>query len=133
MAMTVADASVFVPSFVDVGATSRRARERLAREAELHAPHVLDLEVAAGLRRAIARGTIRNDEGATALRALADMPIIRYPHLPLLERVWAIGGNVTPYDAAYVALAEYLDTTLLTADARLARAPGPRCRIELLA
>ena len=53
-------------------------------------------------------------------------------HLPLLDRIWELRENVTPYDAAYVALAEDLGGTLVTADARLGRAPGPRCAIEVL-
>jgi predicted nucleic acid-binding protein len=56
----------------------------------------------------------------------------RAPHRPLLPRCWELRDNLTVYDAAYVALAERLDTTLLTADARLAGAPGPRCLIEVL-
>jgi predicted nucleic acid-binding protein len=40
---------------------------------------------------------------------------------------------VTPYDAAYVALAEGLDAVLVTGDERLSKAPGPTCRIKLLA
>jgi predicted nucleic acid-binding protein len=62
------------------------------------------------------------------LRAL---PIERVPHTALLERAWALRHNLTPYDAAYVALAEALGAPLLTADRRLARASGPRCAVEL--
>jgi len=71
-----------------------------------------------------------------ATQAVADLtvhPIERYPHLALVPRIWELRHNVTPYDAAYVALAEALDGTLVTADGRLARAVGPRCAIELLA
>ncbi len=62
---------------------------------------------------------------------LQALPIQRATHLPLLARCWELRGNLTTYDAAYVALAEALDTTLLTGDRRLARAPGPACIIEL--
>jgi len=64
---------------------------------------------------------------------LADVGIRRYPHRALLPRIWELRHNVTPYDAAYVALAEVLDAPLLTADARLADASGIRCAVELLA
>jgi predicted nucleic acid-binding protein len=131
--LTVADASVLVFAFVNVGHETHAARASLARESAVQAPHVLDLQVMVGLRRAVARGAIAHDEANSALTALATLPIVRYPHVRLLERIWALGGNVTPYGAAYVALAEALGTTLLTFDARLARAPGPRCPIELLA
>ncbi len=70
---------------------------------------------------------------ALALVDLADLRLRRVGHRSLLSRCWELRGNVTAYDAAYVALAEELDTILLTADARLAAAPGPRCEVELLA
>lgn len=68
-----------------------------------------------------------------ALTDLVELPLRRAPHRPLLARCWELRENLTVYDAAYVALAEVLDVVLLTADARLANAPGPRCEIELLA
>jgi predicted nucleic acid-binding protein len=67
-----------------------------------------------------------------ALADLADMRLERAPHGPLMPRIWGLRDNLTPYDAAYVALAEALDTVLLTGDARLARAPGIHCEVELL-
>ncbi len=67
-----------------------------------------------------------------ALTDLADLPMARVSHRPLLRRCWELRDNLTVYDAAYVALAESLDATLVTADARLARAPGVRCAVELL-
>jgi predicted nucleic acid-binding protein len=58
------------------------------------------------------------------------LPVELWPYAPLAERVWELRENITSYDASYVALAELLDTTLVTIDGRLAKAPGPRCRIE---
>jgi predicted nucleic acid-binding protein len=67
-----------------------------------------------------------------ALDDLVDLSIQRAPHLPLLVRCWELRDNLTIYDAAYIALAEALGTSLLTADTRLARAPGLMCPIEIL-
>ena len=63
---------------------------------------------------------------------LRDLPMQRAPHRPLLTRCWELRDNLTAYDAAYVALAEALDSILLTADAQLADAPGVTCPIEVL-
>ena len=67
-----------------------------------------------------------------ALADLVDLPLTRAPHAALLERCWQLRSNLTPYDAAYVALAEAFDCPLLTADVRLSRATGPRCHVEVL-
>ena len=67
-----------------------------------------------------------------ALDDLAAVPIQRGSHLPLIKRCWGLRENLTIYDAAYGALAEALETDLITADSRLARAPGLQCRVEML-
>ena len=67
---------------------------------------------------------------ADAVSDLADLPLRRSSHRPLLRRIWELRHAVTPYDGAYIALAEALDVALVTADARLARAPGIPCTIE---
>ena len=88
----------------------------------LHAPHLLDVEVAQVLRRYAAMGEIDDQRGTEALADLADFPIRRYPHDFLLTRVWTLRNNFTAYDAVYVALAEALNARLLTRDQRLAAA-----------
>jgi predicted nucleic acid-binding protein len=98
----------------------------------LHAPHVLDVEVAQVIRRYAANGEISGERGRLALADLADLPLRRYPHDFLLPRMWDLRNNLTAYDAAYVALAEALDAPLLTRDRRLAVAAGHRARIELV-
>jgi predicted nucleic acid-binding protein len=98
----------------------------------LHAPHLLDVEVAQVIRRFAAAGEIDDQRGRTALIDLADFPIRRYPHDLLLPRIWELRHNLTAYDAAYVALAEALDAPLLTRDKRLATAAGHRARVELV-
>jgi predicted nucleic acid-binding protein len=88
----------------------------------LHAPHLLDVEVAQVLRRYATMGEIDDQRGTEALADLADFPIRRYPHDFLLTRVWTLRNNFTAYDAVYVALAEALNARLLTRDQRLAAA-----------
>ena len=129
--MTVVDASVVIE--VLLGTPAGRAVEgRLFdRRAELHAPHLLDVEVAQVLRRYGASGDLTPGRAAEAIADLADLPITRHEHVLLLPRIWQLRHNLTAYDAAYVALADALDATLLTRDAKLARAGG-RTRIELL-
>ncbi len=96
------------------------------------APELIDLETTSVIRRRSREGHLDLRRAVLALTDLVEMPLRRAPHRPLLGRCWELRQNLTVYDAAYVALAEVLDVVLLTADARLARAPGPRCEIELL-
>jgi predicted nucleic acid-binding protein len=98
----------------------------------LHAPYLLDVEVAQVLRRYAANGEIDGERGGTALADLADFPLHRYAHDFLLQRVWDLRNNLTAYDAIYIALAEALDAPLLTCDRRLATAPGHQARVELV-
>jgi len=102
-----------------------------ARET-LHAPHLIDVEVAQVVRRYAAAGEIDEERGRAALADLADFPLNRYPHDFLLPRVWELRNNLTAYDAVYVALAEALDAPLLTRDRRIAGAAGHYARVELV-
>jgi predicted nucleic acid-binding protein len=127
----VVDASVLATALGDDGPDGDRARARLRGE-RLSAPELVDLEVASVLRRQVQGGAVDIRRAALALADLAAMPLRRAPHRPLLARCWELRDNLTVYDASYVALAEALDVTLLAGDGRLARAPGPRCRVEML-
>jgi predicted nucleic acid-binding protein len=130
--LIVTDASTFTAALVADDERGQQARTRLSVDADQHAPGLLDLEVTSALRRLLRARVI--DEGR-ADRALADLsthPLERYPHVALLPRIWDLRHNLTPYDAAYVALAEALGAVLVTADARLANAPGLRCAVEVL-
>jgi predicted nucleic acid-binding protein len=127
----IADASVLVVALADDGADGDAARDRLRGE-ELAAPELLDLEVTSVLRKQRSAGMIDDRRALLALTDLRALPIHRAPHLPLLSRCWELRDSLTVYDAAYVTLAELLQADLLTADARLAEAPGPRCGIEVL-
>lgn len=126
------DASVVVTAISAVGADGERARDRLIQGADLHAPELLDLEVLSVLRRRTSLGDIDEDEAGIALETLSQLRLVRYPHLPLLPRAWTLRTNLSPYDAAYVALAEGLGCPLVTGDRRIARAPGLGCDVEVL-
>jgi len=98
----------------------------------LHAPHLIEVEVAQVLRRYANAKRITSTRGAEALQDLADLSLTRHHHTPVLERIWQLRENLTAYDAVYVALAELLEARLLTCDGRMARAPNHRARIELI-
>lgn len=129
--MLVVDASVLSVALADDGPDGDAARARLRGET-LAAPELVDLEVASVLRRQNRAGLLDTRRAGLALTDLGVVPMHRASHLPLLGRCWELRENLTAYDAAYVALAEALDVTLLTGDRRLARAAGPICAIELL-
>ena len=97
----------------------------------LHAPHLLDAEVAHVLRRYVLRGELDIEQAGAALDDLANLPITRCPHGPFLGRALELRHNVTVYDALYLALGETLDAPVLTSDAALADVPGCRARVEL--
>ncbi len=98
----------------------------------LHAPHLLDIEVAQVIRKYVARGEIDAERGRVALDDLGAVRMQRYPHDFLLPRIWSLRNNVTAHNAVYIALAEALDAVLLTRDYRLAGAVGHRARLELV-
>lgn len=129
--MIVVDASIIAVALADDGPDGDAARARLRGE-HLAAPELLDLEVASVFRRQHVIGALDDRRAELALDDLRAMPIERAPHPHLVRRCWELRDNITVYDAAYVALAELLQTTLLTADWRLAQAPGPLCDIETL-
>lgn len=128
--MIVADASVLVVALADDGPDGDQARARLRGE-QLTVPELADLEVASVLRRQMKAGTLDARRARLAVDDLVALPARRAPHRPLLPRCWELRNNLTIYDAAYVALAEAMSATLLTGDQKLARAPGPRCLIEI--
>lgn len=125
--MIVVDASAAVSALLRAGA----ARDALA-EQQVHVPHLIDAEVASALRRRATDVRVGAEVAAGLLRTWQRLAMTRYPVFSLLDRVWALRENVSAYDASCIALAEALDCTVLTADARLARAPGPRCPITLV-
>ena len=130
--MIVVDASALLELLLRTSAAKAVEDRLFAAGQTLHAPHLLDVEVAQVIRRYAANGEIDGERGRVALADLADFPVQRYPHDFLLPRIWELRNNLTAYDAAYVALAGALDARLLTRDRRLATAAGQRARIELV-
>jgi predicted nucleic acid-binding protein len=128
----VVDASALLEALLCTSAAKAVEDRLFALRQTLHAPHLLDVEVAHVIRRYAANGDIDSERGRMALADLADFPLRRYPHDFLLPRVWHLRNNLTAHDAVYVALAEALDAPLLTRDKRLAAATGHRAQIELL-
>jgi predicted nucleic acid-binding protein len=127
----VVDASVLATALADDAGDGDRARARLRGES-LAAPDLVDLEVASVLRGRLAGGHISPRRAELALADLVALRLERVASLRLIPRCWALRDNLTVYDAAYVALAEALAVPMLTADARLAKATGPGCPIEVL-
>ena len=127
--MIVLDASAAIDYLVDGGERGEWVAERIAREAAVAAPHVIDVEVVSGLRRLLSRADVTRRQAETGLTDFAELNITRYPVTIFLDRIWRLRSVLTPYDAAYVALGEALGSPLLTTDSRLARAHGHQAAI----
>ncbi|KQY07923.1 ribonuclease [Mycobacterium sp. Root135] len=125
--MIVLDASAAVAALLNDG----QARRYLADE-PIHAPHLVDVEVVSAFRRQAGAGQLAERPARQALSAWKRVGLIRYATTPLMERMWELRDSVTAYDAVYVALAENLGCALVTADARLAAARGPRCAVVVV-
>jgi|SRR5438067_9645590 len=128
--MLVVDAAFVVAALVDGGREGTWADRLLAGDA-VAAPHLMPVEVANILRRAVAKGELTADAASMAHGDLLALRIELFPYGPFASRVWELRDNITCYDAWYVALAEILDAQLATLDVRLSRATGPRCRFQL--
>jgi predicted nucleic acid-binding protein len=128
----VLDASVVANAVADDGRAGEVVRARLLDAGEASAPDLLDVETLAVLRKRWLVGDLTDARFADAVEELVALPIRRYPAGPLMVRVYEFRANLTAYDGAYVALAEGLDCPLVTGDARLARAPGIGCAVEVL-
>ena len=126
--MIVIDASAAIAGLINDGA----ARARMVTES-LHAPHLIDVEVAHVLRRLAMRSEISAGEAALALKTWAQLGVRRYGVTAVLGRIWELRNNLSAYDAAYVSLAEALGCDLMTADSRLAHSAGPRCLLHIVA
>jgi predicted nucleic acid-binding protein len=129
--LIVLDASAALGLLLNTSSGQRIADRIRSPRVSLHAPHLIDLEVAQALRRYAMTHAVSSARGRQALEHLRQLDLARYRHDVLLSRVWALRANLTAYDAAYVALAEVLKAPLLTCDRRLASAAGALARIEL--
>ena len=105
---------------------------RLREDGDLHAPHLIDVEMVHALRRLVGSKALTMDRASDVRSDFADLAIVRYPHHPLADRMWELRHNLSAYDACFVSLAEALDVPLITTDAHLARTRGHQARIELL-
>ena len=131
--MIVLDASAAVELVLGTPAGHRVRRKLQASGPALHAPHLIDLEVASALRSFERSGAIRPAEAAGALALFGALDIDRCEHALLLPRIWQLRRNITVHDGAYIALAELLRATVVTCDGNLARAPGHSAAVELVA
>lgn len=129
--MLVVDASCL---FEVLTATAKALpiNDRMATDSDHASPHIVDVEVLGIIRRDHLLGRLDRTAANQAVDRLAAWPGMRFGHQLLLRRAWELRDNVRGWDAMYVALAEALDGVLLTTDARLAVAPGPRCGIEVV-
>ncbi|MGH3656657.1 MAG: type II toxin-antitoxin system VapC family toxin [Micromonosporaceae bacterium] len=127
MTTVVLDASAIIE--LSVGESPEPALRRLLLTNQAVAPELLDVEVASVLRRLAARGELEVGDAEEILSDILDAPIERVSHRPLMRRAWQLRHTITAYDATYVALAERLDATLATCDARLAGSNGHDARI----
>lgn len=125
--MIVVDASVGVSALLGDGDARRTLSEN-----RLASPHLVDAEVVQTLRKLLIRGSMTTKEAERAVQQWSRLGVERFPLVGLVPRIWALRDNVSAYDAAYVALAEALDCPLLTADALLAAAPGPKCPVTVV-
>ena len=130
--MIVIDASVVIEVLLQTNEGVAIGEKLLIRGASLHAPHLIDVEVAQVLRRYVLRGELYPERARQALDVLAEFPVTRYAHEPLLGRMWALRDNLTAYDAAYVALAEGLRAPFVTRDRRLSAVPGLATPVEIV-
>jgi predicted nucleic acid-binding protein len=103
---------------------------RLDSVTELHVPHLVDVEFLSVLRRLVGRSLMSADQADIARTKFSQLPLHRYPHHPLAERVWDLRSLVTVYDGQFIVLAEMLRLPLITCDARLAAAHGHTATVE---
>lgn len=130
--MIVLDASAAIEWLLQTSTGAKIDRRVSSAPETLHAPYLIDVEVAQVLRRFVREKRMSAQRGKEALEDLADLPLHRYPHDFLIPRVWELRGTLTAYDSVYVALAEVLDAPLLTCDAKIGSASGHRARVEVI-
>ncbi len=127
--MTIFDASVLVDALVVAGPAGDDARRVLHDRSLLHVPSIFAAEVTSAIRSMQARGDVSPRQARGAVSRIKVVRTVQYPFEPFIDRVWELREDLTVYDGWYVALAESLDTSLVTADRRLAQASGPRCPV----
>jgi predicted nucleic acid-binding protein len=128
----VVDASALLEWLLQTS-VGTRVEARLFRDHdELHAPHLVDVEVVQGLRRFVRTGEVSPGRADEAIADLLDLDLHRHTHVDLLGRAWRLRANISAYDAMYISLAEAMDAPVVTCDGPLGKAPGHRARIEVI-
>lgn len=130
--MIVIDASVLANALADDGDDGEAARQHIRRAGDLVAPDLIDTETVSVLRKRWLTHDLSAPRFRSAVDDLGTLPLVRYPALPLMRRAYELRATITPYDAAYVALAEILECALVTADTRLTKAAGTRCEFQVV-
>ena len=129
--MIVLDASAAVDWLLQTPHGKQIEQRIYLRQESLHAPHLIDLEVAQVLRRLVSEGVVSAQRAEQAVEDLLDLRVTRYPYFALLPRVWQYRHKLSAYDAAYVVLTDVLGGTLITRDRRLAAAAGRKSKVEV--
>jgi predicted nucleic acid-binding protein len=127
----VVDASALLELLLGTECAEKIGARILSPEETLHAPHLLDVEIAQALRRLALLEDVGKERAEQAFEDLDGIVIERHAHRELLPRIWQLRESLTAYDGAYVALAEVLGAPLLTCDARLGRSHGHGAKIEV--
>jgi predicted nucleic acid-binding protein len=130
--MIVVDASAITELLLQTEIGMRVERRILRDDDDLHAPHLLDVEVLSALRRLVHAGDVLAGRAEEAIDDLGLLRIVRHGHLDLATRAWELRKNFTANDAVYLALAESLDARVVTCDRRFGAVPGRSARIELI-
>jgi predicted nucleic acid-binding protein len=130
--MIVVDASALLEFLLQTSLGARVEARLFGEEDELYAPHLLDVEIAQGLRRLVRTGEVSSGRAEEAIADLTDLDLHRHAHLDLLNRAWKLRDNISAYDAMYLALAEAIEAPIITCDSSLAKAPGHRARIDVI-
>jgi len=128
----VVDASAITELLLQTELGTRVERHLYRDDDDVHAPHLLDVEVLSALRRLVRAGEVAAERAQQAIEDLGLLRIIRHGHLDLATRAWELRQNFTSYDAVYLALAESLDATVVTCDRPFGAAPGHSARIEVI-
>ena len=129
--MIVVDASVVFDYLIHTDDSAEIERRFQIEDFDLHAPSHLPVELLSVFhKQTLLPGAKHNDEDV--VRDILIFPVEIHSHEYLVSRIWELRHNITPFDAAYVALAEVLDVPLLTRDRKLAKSTGHHARIEVI-
>ena len=130
--MILLDASAAVEWLIQSPRGIKVERRLFSPAPSIHAPHLLDIEVAQAIRRYVRENSIPAQRGAESLQDLRNLGINMYPHDLLMPRIWELRATLTACDAAYVALAELLGAPLITCDRKIAGASGHSANVEVM-